>query len=149
MLKIRKFEKKDASIISKLIRRCLLEVNSKDYPQEIIHFAYEHYSSDKIIEKSLKRSVFVAVEEGNILGIASLEENVVYTVFVDPDFHGKGIGTKLMKYVEKITNDQGYESIKTPSSLTAFEFYERLGYQQVEVYHSNEWGKNILMEKSL
>jgi len=148
-MQIRKFRKADARNVSDLIKKCLLEVNNKDYSKKIIDFICKHHVSKKLILYSIERSVFVAEEKGKILGTASLKDNVIKTVFVNPKFHGKGIGSKLMNTVETLAKKRGCKTVVGPSSITAYEFYKQRGYKKVKVVYSSEYGKIIRMRKKL
>jgi len=108
-----------------------------------------HFTPKKLIENAAKRKVVVAVEGNLIAGTASVKDNVILTVFVDPRVHGKRIGTRLMQRVESIAKRQGYKSVKLPSSLTAVEFYKRLGYKGTVRKHEKNYGTTILMRKRL
>jgi GNAT superfamily N-acetyltransferase len=148
-IEIREFRREDAGKVSCLIRKTLIEVNSKDYPQDVIRFLCENYSPQRIIEKSSNRQIYVAVDDGRILGTASLKDDIALGLFVNPEFHGKGIGTKLMSHIEVAARKRGYKSIRLPSSITAYEFYKKLGYKKVRDEYSREFGKAIIMGKSL
>lgn len=148
-IRIRRFEQKDARKVSCLIRKTLREVNSKDYPQNVIQFMCENYSPKRIVKKSSNRLMYVAVEDERILGTVSLKDNVILALFVSPKFHGKGIGTELMNYVESAARKRGYRCVSLPSSVTAFEFYRKLGYKKVRDEYSPQYGRAIIMEKSL
>lgn len=148
-MRVRKFKKEDARKVSNLIRKCLSEVNSKNYSKKVIEFMCNHFTPTKLIQNSKERNVFVAVENKKILGTASLTDDVILTVFVNPNFHGKGIGSKLMDTVEDLAKKNGYKTVKLPSSLTSFEFYKRRGYKKVKMLHSEEYGDTIEMKKRL
>ena len=75
--------------MSALIKRNLLEVNIVDY-----------YTAEKIDALAKVRRFFVA-EADEILGVASIGGNSVYTVFIDPGCHGWGIGRALV-FLSKI-----------------------------------------------
>jgi len=146
---IRNFKKEDAGKVSNLIRKCLLEVNSKDYPKSVIEFMHNHFTPATLVQYSKERNVFVAVENEKILGTASLKEDDISTVFVNPNIHGKGIGSKLMDKVEDLAKRNGYKTVKLSSSLTSFEFYKRRGYKKVKMLHSENFGDTIEMKKKL
>ncbi len=146
---IRKFKKEDARKVSNMIRKCLLEVNISDYPKKIMDGMVKHFTPSQIIKNSKERDIFVAVENDKILGTASLKENIILTVFVNPNIHGKGIGSKLMNKVEDLARKKGHKTVKLPSSLTSFEFYKRRGYKKVKMLHSDEYGDAIEMKKRL
>ncbi len=148
-MRVRKFRKEDAGETSNIIRRCLREINSKDYSKKEIANLYNFFTPSLIIKNSKDRIVFVAVEGHRVVGTASLKENIVLTVFVNPDIHGKGIGSKLMDRVENLAKKKGYKTIKAPSSFTSFKFYKRRGYEKVKIIHSGENTDTIEMEKKL
>lgn len=98
----------DARKASYLIRKTLREVNSKHYPQNVIQFMCENYSPKRVVEKSSNRLMYVASKDERILGTVSLKGNVISALFVNPNFHGKGIGTELMNYDESAARKRGY-----------------------------------------
>jgi GNAT superfamily N-acetyltransferase len=149
MLRIRRFVPQDAEQISNVIRRALLEVNSRDYPQSVITRLYEHFTPERICEISKTREIYVALDNELILGTASRKDDTIYTVFVHPEYHGRGIGTSLMHHVEQLARMSGYSSTKVPASVTSVGFYEQMGYQKVMEVRTEEAGLNIIMTKNL
>ena len=148
-MNIRKFKDQDARKVSNLIRKCLLEVNSKDYSKNLIDFMYKRFTPAKLIQNSKERNVFIAVKNKKILGTASLKGNIILTVFVNPYIHGKGIGSILMDKVESLAKKNGHKTVKLPSSLTSFEFYKQRGYKKIKILHSDDYGDTIEMKKKL
>jgi len=148
-MRIRKFKKEDATKVSNIIRRCLREVVSKDYPKKAIESLCEFFTPTLLIKNLKDRIIFVAVENDKVVGTASLKGYTVFTVFVNPDFHGKGIGSKLMDKVEDLAKKNGCKILKVPSGLSSFEFYKKRGYKKVKIIHSKEHGDTIEMIKRL
>ncbi len=149
MTKIRKFVNKDAKKVSFLIRKNLLEVNSKYYPKTVINFMQKYFTPKKIIEDSKRRRTFVALQNKSIVGTLSFDKKGVHAVFVNPKYHNKGIGKLLMNYIENAARKKGYKTIKLASSKNAVGFYQKLGYVKVKQLYSKEWGDNTLMKKKL
>ena len=55
-------------------------------------------------------------------------ESILLCIFVLPEFHGKGIGRKIINTLEA---DEFYvraSRIEIPASITATEFYRKFGY---------------------
>ena len=55
-------------------------------------------------------------------------ESILLCIFVLPEFHGKGIGRKIINTLE---TDEFYvraRRIERPASITATEFYRKFGY---------------------
>jgi hypothetical protein len=74
-MRIRKLRKEDATEVSNIIRRCLKEVNSKDYPKKAITGLCDFFTPDLIIKNMGDRTTYVAVENDNVIGTASLKED--------------------------------------------------------------------------
>ncbi|MBW7971962.1 GNAT family N-acetyltransferase [Bradyrhizobium sp. BR 10289] len=138
----------DAGDISGVILRALRETNAKDYTDEIIARVARSFSPDAVRQLIEKRTVFVAVLGSRVVGTASLDGNVVRTVFVAPDVQGRGIGKLLMAEVERAAREQSIAALTVPSSVTAETFYARLGFNAVrDSYHGDE--RTIIMERLL
>ena len=59
----------------------------------------------------------------------SKTESILLTIFVSPDYHGQGIGRRI---IEALEQDELYlraKIIRVPSSITACKFYEKMGFQ--------------------
>lgn len=146
---VRKFRESDAEAVSELIRRNLTEVNCKDYPESVVKSMYEAFTPKYIRTLSNKRKMYVALYDDKVIGTASLDYDTVYTVFVDVDYHRKGVGRKLMELLEEIAANNGLSTLQLPASITARKFYEKLGYQFVKQVESEENGIGLIMEKYL
>lgn len=134
---------------AEVIKRNLEEVNCKDYPPKVIDAMIKYYSPDNLNKLAVKRLVYVVEVEGTIKATGSLEGNGIYTVFVNPDYHGSGLGRLLMEYLEEQAATRGYEVTTLDASLTAFPFYAKMGYKEVRSIESEEFGKAVVMEKKL
>jgi len=133
---IRPFRECDGEPVSSLIRRNLLEVNTRDYPLEDMQRLCDVFSPERVTEFSRQREMFVAEAEGQIVGTAGLARDsrtsevwyIALTVFVLPEFHGRGVGSRLMDAVESAARAKGATALRLPASLTGVEFYRRRGY---------------------
>jgi predicted N-acetyltransferase YhbS len=148
-MRIRRLRKEDATEVSNIIRRCLKEVNYKDYSKKIIISLCNFFTPSLIIKNLKDRTTFVAVENDKVIGTASLKGDKVFTVFINPDIQGKGVGSKLMDKVEDLAKKKEYKIIKVPSGLTSLGFYKKRGYKKVKLIHSKDHGDTIEMEKRL
>jgi predicted N-acetyltransferase YhbS len=145
---IRRAMTADAGGISRAVTRALRETNARDYPPHIIARLVASFSPERVAVQIASRIAYVALSEGVIVGTASLSDNVIKTVFVDPDHQGKGLGAKLMDIVERAARDRGIAVLSVPSSITALGFYARLGFVPVrEEHHGDE--RTIIMTKSV
>ncbi len=145
---VRLAQEKDASEVSHVIIAALRTTNAKDYSSEIIERVEKNFSPAAVSILIRERRVFVAVENDNIVGTASLDGRVVRTVFVLPANQRKGVGKKLMEAVEQAARDGGVEVLSVPSSVTAEVFYAGLGFMSMsDSYHGDE--RTIVMERKL
>ena len=146
---IRKFKNTDSSKVCEIIKKNLIEVNSKDYPEDIIDYMCNLYIPEYIIEKSKNRHIYVAELNGEIVGTASFEDNVIYTVFVNTNYHKRGIGSKLISFIEEAAKKDSINLIQIPSSLSSLNFYYSLGYKYVKEVDVPNFGISIVVEKQL
>ncbi|TXI07162.1 MAG: GNAT family N-acetyltransferase [Rhizobium sp.] len=138
----------DAESISAVILEALRETNARDYAPHVIARVAESFSPAGVRELLRGRTVFVAIDGGNIVGTASLDDAVVRTVFVSPSKQRRGIGACLMAAIEQTATARGITSLSVPSSITAQGFYEKLGFTAVkDSFHGDE--RTIVMERRL
>ncbi|CAI8742294.1 GNAT family N-acetyltransferase [Pseudomonas soli] len=144
---IRRAQREDAEAISRIVITALRESNSQDYPAEVIAQVEQSFSPAAVSAMLDSRMVFVAVNQNELLGTASLDGEVVRTVFVAPTHHRTGVGKRLMEAVHTAAIRAGVTALRVPSSVTAQGFYARLGYHKVrDEFHGVE--RTIVMEKS-
>ena len=134
---------------SDLIRKTLSEENSKFYTKSVIEYMCNEFSPKFLIELSKEREFFVAIENSKIIGTIAIIDDYISTVFVNPDYHCKGIGTKLMETIENIAKERKIEKLRLQSSINAVDFYEKLGYSKREKSQSEEYGVTYEMSKAL
>ena len=77
------------------------------------------------------RLICVAAIGDRVVGTISRDGNKVYTLFVDPDQHGRGIGRRLMRHIEGLAKREGHDYMETGASITAHRLYLALGYIDV------------------
>jgi GNAT superfamily N-acetyltransferase len=76
--------------------------------------------------------VVVAEQLGQVIGWGFLDKNAsrVEAVFVDPDFQGSGVGTRILEMIENIARKGGVKSLTLSSTLNAVQFYEHRGFER-------------------
>ncbi|MDJ1134481.1 GNAT family N-acetyltransferase [Streptomyces iconiensis] len=144
---VRPFRPGDAPRVAEIVRRCLREVNSRDYPAHIIDKMCAHFTAERFTELSRSRLISVA-EDTRVLGTVSREGNTIYSMFVDPDLAGRGIGRQLMEHIEAEAARDGFGHMETGASITAHHFYLKLGYTDVRETET-EFGFNYILHKPL
>jgi GNAT superfamily N-acetyltransferase len=136
-MRIEQFQDAQAEAVSNLIRRNLLEVNSKDYAEGVINSLAAYFSPATLLKNSQSQTIFVAMQDGEVIGTASLDnfgtaerpEYYAVAVFVLPESQRQGIGLRLMEAVELKARELGAEKVTLRAAITAKGFYQKLGYR--------------------
>ena len=145
---IRNATNADALAISRIIIGTLRESNTLDYSSAIIDQVESSFSPSAILDLLTRRQVLVATTDSHIVATASLDKDVVRSVFVDPTWQGKGIGRQLMSMIQSIAIKDGVSLLRVPSSITAQGFYAALGFKKIrDEFHQSE--RTIIMAKTL
>ena len=138
----------DSAAISRVVIAALRGTNSQDYSPEIIAQVERSFVPEAVSALLDKRKVLVALLGETITGTASLDGNVVRSVFVDPAHQGNGIGRSLMDVIHATAVSAGVGALRVPSSISAQSFYAALGYQTIrDEFYGAE--RTIIMEKPL
>lgn len=134
-IEVRRFKEEDAQEVRNLIVRNFLEVNSKDYGISAMEKLAKVYDVEKVLNVASYVHMYVFEFDGKIIGTGSISsfwgsetESILLSIFVLPEFHGKGVGRKIINTLE---TDEFYvraSRIEIPASITATEFYRKFGY---------------------
>jgi len=131
-LKIRKFKLSDLDFVRKLIHNTIDISYSRVYSREAIKY-FKDYHINKNILKGSKEGYTIVLEKNNrIIGTATLIDNYITRVFVNPEFQKQGLGKLLMEKLETKARSAGIRIVKLDSSLPAKKFYDSLGYKTIE-----------------
>ena len=74
--------------------------------------------------------VFVAEDDGEIVGVLRGKPDKLQSLFVRKDHHRQGIGRKLVETFEQASIQQGTAAIRVAATLYAVPFYQKLGYKK-------------------
>ena len=145
-MRIRRFRDEDATAIARIIRRCL-DLLGDHYSHDELSFMRAAYTPKRLIEKAARGPMLVALVKDRVVGVARLEGDVVSTVYVDPDVHLEGIGSRLLTRIEGLAKERGCAKLAVESIVSAEGFYEGHGYVRTRRIRSDEYGTMIAMEK--
>ncbi|MHC8394272.1 GNAT family N-acetyltransferase [Pseudomonas sp. LB3P93] len=138
----------DAAAISQVIIQSLRQSNALDYSPDIIAQVEKSSSIESVRALLSQRQVLVATIDRCVVATASLDRDVVRSVFVDPGHQRAGLGRQLMATIESIATKAKIEVLRVPSSITAEAFYFKLGFRKVrDEFHGAE--RTIIMELRL
>lgn len=132
---INKFKSEDATEIKLLIHRAMLETNIKHYSYESLIEDMKTIDEDFLIDRASFTNFYVFRDNDVIVGTGaigpywdSLTESSLFTIFVLPDYQGKGIGRMIIETLEQDEYYHRASRIEIPASITAVKFYEQFGY---------------------
>lgn len=145
---VRSATSSDSAGISRVVVAALRGTNAEDYSADVIAQVEKGFAPESVRKLIERRKVFVAMQGEDITGTASLDGNVVRSVFVDPVYQGRGIGRQLMQEIHGTAASAGVKVLRVPSSITAEKFYAALGYQKIrDEFYGAE--RTIVMEKRM
>jgi len=132
---VRRFEESDAEEVSALIRKTLKITNSRDYSEEYIEKEVALFSADYVIGRASWTNFYLVCDGKTIVGTGAIgpywgkeDESSLFTIFVLPEYQGKGIGRKIIETLEKDEFFFRAKRIEIPASITACQFYRKMGY---------------------
>ncbi|MBF7025563.1 GNAT family N-acetyltransferase [Staphylococcus kloosii] len=134
-MEIRYFETEDAHEVSELIISTLKTTNALYEPEDVIKKAITDITPQKIIERASFTHFYLIVDDTTIVGTGAIgpywdskTESSLFTIFVDPQYQGRGIGNLI---IETLENDEYFKRatrVEVPASITAVDFYRKHGY---------------------
>lgn len=111
-MNIRKFQEADADEVSALIVTTLRTTNIKDYSFEYIENDVKILQPYNILERAGWTHFYVACDDNKIVGCGAIgpywdkeNESSLFTIFVLPEYQGRGIGRKIMVLVNNCVGD--------------------------------------------
>ena len=132
---IRRFLPEEAEEVSNLIAKTLREVNIKDYTIEYIENSIQNLQPKNILERAKWTHFYVVCDGNRIIGCGAIgpywdyeNESSLFTIFVLPEYQGKGIGRKIIETLEQDEYFLRAKRIEIPASITAAPFYLKMGY---------------------
>ena len=129
--KIRPLEEKDLYDMQNLFRSTVLNVNIKDYTKEEVEDWASCGDDIEHLKELLSSNQYVGAfnEQNYLIGFSSMNKRgYMHSMFVHPDWQGKGIATLLLSEVEKIARQYEVIEITSEVSKTARPFFEHKGY---------------------
>lgn len=134
-MNIRPFEQTDAAAVSELIRNTIRISNVKDYPLELMERLIESQTPQHVIERASWTHFYVVQEQEKIIGCGAIgpywgkeDESSLFTIFVLPEYQGKGIGRAIINTLENDVYFLRARRIEIPASITGVPFYLKMGY---------------------
>lgn len=133
---IRKFRKGDEAAVSDVICTTLSVSNSKDHSAEFIEESIKNHSPQLVALRADESHFYVVLDGRKIIGCGGITgywgsetESYIVSVFVLPEYQGRGIGRKIIETLEADEFFLRAWRTEIGSSLTAVDFYRKMGYE--------------------
>jgi putative acetyltransferase len=128
-IKVREMLNSDARACLEVHHAAVRGIAAKDYPTEVV----EDWAPMPVTEKSIERFLInsdgelrlVAEIDGRIVGVGALVlANCEFRAcYVAPEAARRGVGSALVREIERIARDNGLAYLQVDSSVTAEAFY--------------------------
>lgn len=119
----------------KMIWKTFMKFEGKDYTEEGIRNFFQFITDDDLYRAFLRGNyqMMIALDNGRIVGAGSIRNcNHLSLLFVDEEYHHRGIGACLMNrlcHYLKVEEGERYMSLK--AAPYAVNFYRKLGFRAV------------------
>ncbi len=119
----------------KMIWKTFLKYEGKDYSEEGIRNFFEFITDDDLYVSFLKGDyqMMVALDDERVIGAASIRNyNHLSLLFVDEEYHHRGVGSKLMtRLCDYLKREAGEKYMSLYAAPYAVNFYRKLGFRTV------------------
>ncbi|HEX2257588.1 MAG TPA: GNAT family N-acetyltransferase [Afifellaceae bacterium] len=143
----------DAPVLAAMFRASIEALAAEDYSEaQLAAWAEAAEDIDAFARRLAEALTIVATLAGEPVGFASLKEEKIDMLFVDPDFAGQGVGSRLCEALEKLAANRGVATLSVDASDNALPFFQRRGFTartRNSVPRGGEWLGNTTMQKAL
>ena len=132
-MKIRLIRDEDYVACVRLHRQTIRNVNSKDYPEDVIR-AWSSLNEKRMRTGASNVKRWVAIENNKIIGFVDhhILRCEILGLYVHKDYMGRGVGSRLLKTAEASLKKRGCKKIEIESSVTAKPFYQKSEYKVIK-----------------
>ena len=157
-MKIREMLETEARAFLEVHHAAVHNIASKDYPAEVIE-DWAPPITDERIESFLSNPDgeirLVAIIDGRIAGVGALvlANCELRACYVAPDAVRRGLGSAIVREIERFARDNGLDHLQLDSSVTAEPFYIARGFHVTHrgqhALRSGRHMASVKMEKAL
>lgn len=134
---IQKIEDTQYEETAKMIERAVKYSQfSRFYPQCEIENVVKSLDADGVKKRASWTNFYVVIENSSIVGCGAIgeywgskTESSLFSIFVDPKYQGKGIGSKIIETLEQDELFTRAKRVEIPASMSAIPFYRKMGYE--------------------
>lgn len=128
-VKIRAMHEEETVAVSELLVVCYRWLADREgYTREQVEFlVHQRGSVETVTRESREQLYLVACVDGGVAGMASVADNQVTKLYVDPARHGQGIGSRLLAAAEVTIRQAGHDRMLLGTTQGTVPFYESRG----------------------
>lgn len=102
-MSIRKAVLSDVDIVKMIADTTISEVYPHYYPEGAVEYFLSHHSEQNIAGDIEENRVFLCLDpEQKVVGTVTVRDNEICRLFVLPECQGRGYGTEMLDYAEKL-----------------------------------------------
>ena len=122
----------DLSMVKNISEITISEIYPHYYPKGAVEFFLEHHSEENILGDIKKNCVFLCLDTlQNAIGTITVKNNEICRLFVLPAYQGKGFGTEMLDFAERVIFEQ-HPKVVLDVSLPAKQIYLKRGYKEIK-----------------
>lgn len=134
-MRIEAMTEADHEAVSVLLRACFHWLaDREDFTQRQREFLVGPRSSVETLraESRTRPHLVARAPDGAIVGMAAIRENEIARLYVDPPWHGRGVGKALFEAAVALIRAAGHDEIRVAALVEgAAAFYRARGMQEV------------------
>lgn len=138
-MSIEKAKREDARAAWEIRNAAILNQCTSHYSMGILKIWTGGELSENFID-AVEKHFYVATDNNQVIGTGMINIDIgkIDAIFVHPNHMRKGIGKKIVEFLESIAQLHGLETLNLESTLNAAAFYRACGFEGNEVgtYHS-------------
>lgn len=130
--------------------KTFLRFEAADYSERGVE-SFKEFITDQTLYKLFKMGSYqlmVALDGDKIIGIISLRNNShISLLFVEENYHRKGIGSKLIRELaEYLATEEGITHMTVNAAPYAIGFYHKVGFTDTDTEQENDGIRYTPME---
>jgi GNAT superfamily N-acetyltransferase len=148
---IRQAVEKDAVSIHDIHTRAVRGACKVCYTEKQISGWLKNRTPEGYLNSIRSNEIYVAEINKRIVGFGHAVPGEIVAIFVDPEFHKKGLGKALLEYGLNIAKTKNHKKIKLEATLNAADFYKKCGFIEIGKGVATRGGQKldiVLMEYS-
>ncbi|MGF6472102.1 GNAT family N-acetyltransferase [Paraburkholderia youngii] len=129
MLTIRKANRDDAFDAWDIRKTSVHAACAEHYPRAALSAWVDGSPGDKWVSV-VERYFYVAVDRGSVVGtgMLTLASGQVDAIFVRPSHMGRGIGRKMLDFLQALAAEHGLDAMRLDATLNAVPIYRKCGW---------------------